>query len=1236
MPKRTDIHKILIIGSGPIVIGQACEFDYSGVQACKAIRSEGFEIVLINSNPATIMTDPEFADHTYIEPLTVEAVRACIERERPDALLPTVGGQTALNLAVALAEDGTLERLGVEIIGAKLDAIKIAEDRLQFKRAMEELGLNVPRSFYVNSPDGARDIIKTLGYPAIIRPSFTLGGTGGGIAFNAEEYETIVANALLTSPVHEALIEESIIGWKEYELEVMRDLADNVVIICSIENVDPMGIHTGDSITVAPAQTLTDREYQVMRDAAIQIIRKVGVETGGSNIQFALNPHNGELMVIEMNPRVSRSSALASKATGFPIAKIAAKLAVGYTLDEIPNDITRKTAACFEPTIDYCVVKIPKWALEKFPGSDPTLGTQMKSVGEVMAIGRTFKEAFQKGLRSLETRGMYSVPDDLTELELKRRLIVPTPERVHFILHALRLGYSIQQLHELTKIDPWFLDNLQQIAVLERELKRESIETISRDALLQAKRAGFSDQQLAILFAATEDDVRRVRHEMSIRPVFKRVDTCGAEFESFTPYLYSTYEDEDEANITNSQKIMILGSGPNRIGQGIEFDYCCCHAAFALREAGYETIMVNCNPETVSTDYDTSDRLYFEPITFEDVMEIVERERPDGVIVQFGGQTPLNLAMRLFRAGVPVIGTSPESIDLAEDRERFGRLLADLNIPQPLNGTATSEEEARVAAARIGYPVLVRPSYVLGGRAMQVVYSEAMLNSYMASAVEASPDHPVLIDSFLEGACEIDVDALADGERVVIAGIQQHIEEAGIHSGDSSCVLPPYGLSKTHLDVLRRYTRELVEALHVVGLINIQFAISGDTVYVLEVNPRASRTVPFVSKATGIPLAKIAARLMVGQRLADFDLPDELTVDRFFIKMPVFPFMKFPGVDPILSPEMRSTGEVMGVAQNFGGAFLKAQQGAGIRLPSSGTIFIAVNNQDKRVVVDLGRELHQLGFKLIATRGTQRRIAGAGIPCDVVYKVSEGRPNILDLIKDRQVDLVITTPFGGASFNDQRAVRCAAMQYDVPCITTMTGAMATVAAIRSLKEGKLEIQSLQEYHAQAARKVAPSLKQMLIGQPPAAFNWQLQTGNIQSLKIGDSIPNLIDSPSSGRFSEGGRVTIAEALSQLPGVNGQSFVSVFEHGSLVAEILAPPSSSPLHPHPRDEVYIVARGTGELFRCGVSLPINPGDFLFVPAGAEHHFRNFTDDLIIWAIFYGPEGGEAGSTKSNGDSE
>ncbi len=1070
MPRRTDIHKILIVGSGPIVIGQACEFDYSGTQACKALRSEGFEIVLVNSNPATIMTDPEIADRTYVEPLTPASVRAIIERERPDALLPTVGGQTALNIAVALSEDGTLAEFGVELIGAKLDAIKVAEDRLLFKQAMEEISIAMPRSGYVRSMEEAEELIKEVGFPAIIRPSFTLGGTGGGIAYNSEEYEEIVNRALAASPNHTTLIEQSIIGWKEYELEVMRDLADNVVIICSIENFDPMGIHTGDSITVAPAQTLTDREYQTMRDAAIKIIRKVGVETGGSNIQFALDPSNGELMIIEMNPRVSRSSALASKATGFPIAKIAAKLAIGYTLDEIPNDITRKTPASFEPTIDYCVVKIPKWAFEKFPASDPTLGTQMKSVGEAMAIGRTFREAFQKGLRSLETRRSFRVPSDLDDTELRRRLIVPSAERVYFVMHALTRGYSIEELHALTKIDPWFLDNLMQIHERECEIGKETIETISRDRLREAKREGFSDQRLAELMDCKEDDVRRLRKEADISPVFKRVDTCGAEFESFTPYLYSTYEDEDEADSTDQKKVMILGSGPNRIGQGIEFDYCCCHASFALREEGFETIMVNCNPETVSTDYDTSDRLYFEPITFEDVMEIVERERPTGVIVQFGGQTPLNLAMKLFRAGVPIIGTSPEAIDLAEDRKRFGRLLEELQIPQPPNGFATSNEEAREEASRIGYPVLVRPSYVLGGRAMQIVYDEASLDNYMTHAVEASPEHPVLIDSFLESATEIDVDALSDGERTVIAGIQQHIEEAGIHSGDSSCVLPPYGIKQEHLDAMRRYTRELARALNVVGLMNIQFAISDDKVYVLEVNPRASRTVPFVSKATGVPLAKIASCLMVGRRLEEFNLPDELAVDRFYIKTPVFPFVKFQGVDPILGPEMRSTGEVMGIGEDFGGAFLKAQLGAGMKLPREGSVFLSVNDQDKRSVIELARQLHELGFSLVATRGTERLLASAGIPCGFVYKVNEGRPNITDLVKSRQVDLIINTPLGRVSFYDEREIRRAAMQYSVPCITTMTGATATIEALRAMREEEMSARSLQEYHARAAVK----------------------------------------------------------------------------------------------------------------------------------------------------------------------
>ncbi len=1076
MPKRTDIRKILIIGSGPIVIGQACEFDYSGTQACKALRSEGFEVVLINSNPATIMTDPELADRTYVEPLTPETVRACIERERPDALLPTVGGQTALNLAVALAENGTLEEFGVELIGAKLQAIKVAEDRLLFKQAMQEIGISMPRSGYAKTLEEARALISFVSFPVIIRPSFTLGGTGGGIAYNAEEFDEIVLRALQASPLHETLIEQSVIGWKEYELEVMRDLADNVVIICSIENFDPMGIHTGDSITVAPAQTLTDREYQVMRDAALKIIRRVGVETGGSNIQFALNPANGDMIVIEMNPRVSRSSALASKATGFPIAKIAAKLAVGYTLDEIPNDITRKTPASFEPTIDYCVVKIPKWAFEKFPASDPTLGVQMKSVGEAMAIGRTFKEAFQKGLRSLEVRGGYRVPDDLDDTELRRRLVVPSAERIYYVLHALTKGYAIDEVHELTNIDLWFLDNLAEIIETERRLAEKSLGTISGVELYEAKRLGFSDQRLAALLRTskdeptTENDVRNKRLKLGIRPVFKRVDTCGAEFESFTPYLYSTYEEEDEAAISDRQKVIILGSGPNRIGQGIEFDYCCCHAAFALNEEGFESIMVNCNPETVSTDYDTSDRLYFEPVTFEDVMEIVEAEKPYGVIVQFGGQTPLNLSMRLLAAGVPIIGTSPESIDLAEDRKRFGRLLADLQIPQPPNGAATSNEEARDVAATIGYPVLVRPSYVLGGRAMQIVYEETTLDNYMTHAVAASPEHPVLIDSFLENAGEIDVDALCDGERVVIAGIQQHIEEAGIHSGDSSCVLPPYGVKEEHLEAMRRYTRELALALKVVGLVNLQFAIHNDTVYVLEVNPRASRTVPFVSKATGVPLAKIAAKLMVGRKLADFNLPDELTVERFYVKAPVFPFVKFPGVDPILGPEMRSTGEVMGVAENFGGAFLKAQQGAGMKLPSDGRVFISVNDQDKKEVVELAKQLVEMGFRLIATRGTQRIIKTAGLDCDVVYKVNEGRPNIADMIRSKQINLIVNTPLGRISFYDERAIRGAAMQYSVPCVTTMTGATATVAAIKALRDEKLTVRSLQEYHAKTTGK----------------------------------------------------------------------------------------------------------------------------------------------------------------------
>jgi carbamoyl-phosphate synthase large subunit len=1064
MPKRTDLRKILIIGSGPIVIGQACEFDYSGTQACKSLKSEGFEVVLVNSNPATIMTDPELADRTYVEPLTVETVAAIIERERPDALLPTVGGQTALNLTVKLAEAGVLDKYNVELIGAKLDAIKVAEDRLLFKRAMDEIGLVMPKARFVRTMAEAVVAAEEISFPIIIRPSFTLGGTGGGIAYNHEEFEEIAERGLTASPISEILVEESIIGWKEFELEVMRDLADNVVIICSIENFDAMGVHTGDSITVAPAQTLTDREYQMMRDAAILIIRKVGVETGGSNIQFAINPRNGALRVIEMNPRVSRSSALASKATGFPIAKIAAKLAVGYTLDEIPNDITKKTPASFEPTIDYVVVKIPKWAFEKFPGVEPTLGTQMKSVGEVMAIGRTFKEAFLKGVRSLERRGSVSV-NHVDDETLRRKLIIPNSERIHYLHAAFERNWTVDELYELTHIDPWFLTQLCQIVELQREIAGEEIDSLSAEQLRRAKRYGFSDARIGELIGSHEDAVRARRKKDDIRPVYKRVDTCGAEFESFTPYLYSTYESECEALPQARRKIMILGSGPNRIGQGIEFDYCCCHAAFALKEDGYETIMVNCNPETVSTDYDTSDRLYFEPLTFEDVMNIVELEQPEGVIVQFGGQTPLNLAMRLYEAGVPIIGTSPESIDLAEDRKRFGKLLVEMNIPQPVNGTAVSFEEARRVAASIGYPVLVRPSYVLGGRAMMIVYDEASLEGYMKNAVEASPEKPVLIDRFLEDAFEVDVDALSDGERCVIAGIQEHIEEAGIHSGDSSCVLPPYMVKAEHLETMRKYTRQLARAVDVRGLMNIQYAIKDDIVYVLEVNPRASRTVPFVSKATGVPLAKIAARIMTGRKLSEFNLPDELSVSSFFIKEPVFPFVKFPGVDPLLGPEMRSTGEVMGMADSFGAAFAKAQMGAGASLPLAGTAFISVNDSDKQNALRVARRLHELGFRIVATRGTASYLTDAGVQCERVFKVNEGRPNVVDLIKSDAIDLIVNTPLGRSSFYDEKAIRRAAMNYGVVTFTTLTGASAAVSAIASLKQEKLKVISLQEHHA---------------------------------------------------------------------------------------------------------------------------------------------------------------------------
>jgi carbamoyl-phosphate synthase large subunit len=1077
MPRRTDIHKILIIGSGPIIIGQACEFDYSGTQACKSLRQEGYQVVLVNSNPATIMTDPEMADRTYIEPLTVETVAAIIRKEKPDALLPTVGGQTALNLAIALDDAGVLEENRVEMIGAKREAIKVAEDRLLFKQAMDEAGLSMPRGGFAKSWAQAETIVKDTDYPAIIRPSFTLGGTGGGIAFNPEEFEEIVRNGLAASPIHEVLIEESILGWKEFELEVMRDLADNVVIICSIENFDPMGVHTGDSITVAPAQTLTDREYQTLRDMAITIIRKVGVETGGSNIQFAVNPDNGEVRIIEMNPRVSRSSALASKATGFPIAKIAAKLAVGYTLDEISNDITKKTPASFEPTIDYVVTKIPKWNFEKFREAEDVLGTQMKSVGEVMAIGRTFKESLFKGLRSLEAvkpLRLENVPND----ELQRKLARPNSQRFSYITYALEHDWSIDEIYRLSKIDRWFLDQLQQVMEIQRRIESEppavaggppALENIPLDLLRDFKEAALSDRRLAYLTNRTEAEVRAYRKSLNLVPVYKRVDTCGAEFESFTPYLYSTYEEEDEANPTDRPKIMILGSGPNRIGQGIEFDYCCCHASFALHEAGFETIMVNCNPETVSTDYDTSDRLYFEPLTFEDVMNIVDVEKPTGVIVQFGGQTPLNLAMRLHDAGVPIIGTSPDSIDLAEDRKRFGALLTGLGIPQPENGTATSVEAAREIAEGIGYPVLVRPSYVLGGRAMAIVYDENSLDEYMRTAVDFSNERPVLIDKFLEQAAEFDVDALADDTACVIAGIQEHIEEAGIHSGDSSCVLPTVRIEEEHLDTMRHYTRKLAGALSVKGLMNIQFAIKDDRVYVLEVNPRASRTVPFVSKATGVPLARIAAVVMAGRPLKDFGLPTDLTVDRFYVKSPVFPFRKFPGVDPVLSPEMHSTGEVMGIGDSFGEAYAKAMTAAGLELPRCGTAFISVKDGDKGQAVILARRLARLGFDLVASIGTAARLREVGLECATVFKVNEGRPNVADYIKQGDIALVINTPLGRASHYDEQAIRRAALQYNVPCVTTMTGAQALVEALASRIQAKeISVHPLQELHAVSA------------------------------------------------------------------------------------------------------------------------------------------------------------------------
>jgi carbamoyl-phosphate synthase large subunit len=1066
MPRDPSIKSVLVIGSGPIVIGQACEFDYSGTQAVKALKKEGIRVSLVNSNPATIMTDPEYADRTYIEPLTPEVLEAILERERPDAVLPTVGGQTALNLAVALSKRGVLDRLGIRLIGASREAVEVGEDRRLFKDAMARIGLEVPRSGFARTIEEARGIVETTGLPAIVRPSFTLGGTGGGIAYNLEELEEVASRGLDLSPVHEVLIEESVIGWKEYELEVMRDHADNFVVICSIENFDPMGVHTGDSVTVAPAQTLTDREYQAMRNAARAIIRVVGVETGGSNIQFAVDPRTGRLVVIEMNPRVSRSSALASKATGFPIAKIAALLAIGSRLDEIQNDITRVTPACFEPVLDYVVVKIPRWAFEKFQDASPVLGTQMKSVGEVMAIGRTFKEALLKGLRGLETGQSGFSRTDLDDLAIKEKLLTPDPDRIFYVKRALELGWEHAEIHRMSGIDPWFLDQMQQIVDLEKQV------TVGMDdaTLREAKRMGFSDSRLAQLMGkgTRESDVRARRLAAGIKPVYKRVDTCSAEFESHTPYLYSTYEAECEAAPTDRRKVLILGSGPNRIGQGIEFDYCCCHASFAFKEDGWETIMVNCNPETVSTDYDTSDRLYFEPLTFEDVMNIVELEKPEGVVIQFGGQTPLRLALPLFRAGVKILGTSPDAIDLAEDRRRFSALLSELGIPQPESGTATSLEEAKVVASRVGYPVLVRPSYVLGGRAMAIVYDQERLEGYVREAVKASPEHPILIDRFLEDAFEVDVDALADGQRVVIGGILQHIEQAGIHSGDSAMVLPTYKITAEHLEVIRDYTRRLALALQVKGLMNAQYAIKEGIVYVLEVNPRASRTTPFVSKATGVALAKAAAHVMAGRSLEEQGLTEDLTVDRIFVKESVFPFLKFPGSDILLGPEMKSTGEVMGISEDFGIAFAKAQSAAGFTIPREGTVFISVNDFDKAGMLPLARQLPELGFHILATRGTADYLEAHGVPVEMVYKVNEGRPNCVDLIKSGKIDIIFNTPLGKESFYDDGAIRKSATLHGVLVVTTLTAAAATVQAVKALRERPLDFVSLQEIHAAAS------------------------------------------------------------------------------------------------------------------------------------------------------------------------
>ncbi|MGH7197946.1 MAG: carbamoyl-phosphate synthase large subunit [Candidatus Omnitrophota bacterium] len=1065
MPKRTDIHKILIIGSGPIVIGQACEFDYSGTQACKALREDGYEVVLINSNPATIMTDPQTADRTYIEPITVEFLEKIIQKERPDAVLPTLGGQTGLNTAVKAAEAGIFKKYGVQMIGVNLESIKKAEERDLFKKAMQKIGIDLPTSGLAHSMEEAMKVLEQIKLPVVIRPSFTLGGTGGGIAVTMEDFKRIAAFGLQLSMTKEILIEESIVGWKEFELEVMRDKKDNVVIICSIENFDPMGVHTGDSITVAPAQTLTDKEYQKMRDASIACIREIGVETGGSNIQFALNPKDGRMVVIEMNPRVSRSSALASKATGFPIAKIAAKLAVGYTLDEIPNDITKMTPASFEPMIDYCVVKIPRFAFEKFPEADPTLTTQMKSVGEVMAIGRTFKEALQKGLRGLEIKAAGFESKKATG-NLEENLRRPNAERLFYLKRAIEEGMGLEKIHKLTHIDPWFLENLFEIVEFEKELKAVSKKgALTKEFLRRAKELGFSDIQLGEIFSKSEIEIRDLRKKMGVLPTYKLVDTCAAEFQAYTPYYYSTYEEEDEVAVTSKKKIMILGGGPNRIGQGIEFDYCCCHASFALKEIGYESIMVNCNPETVSTDYDTSDRLYFEPVTLEDVLNIVDKEKPEGVIVQFGGQTPLNLALALKKAGVPIIGTSPDAIDRAEDRKKFAELLRRLGLKQPENGTAVTLAEAKKDASRIGYPVLVRPSYVLGGRAMEIVYDEASLKNYMGRVTDVSPDRPILVDQFLEGAKEVDVDMISDGETFVVGGVMEHIEQAGIHSGDSACSLPPYSLGKRLVDEIRSQTTAIAKELGVVGLMNVQFAVKNGVVYVLEVNPRASRTIPFVSKAIGVPLAKLAAKVMAGKKLKELGFTQEIVPPYLSVKEVVLPFVKFHGVDITLGPEMKSTGEVMGIDESLDKAFAKSQIAANSPLPLQGTVFLSVTEKDKAQIVEIGKMFSKMKFSLVATAGTAEVLEKAGIPVKSLKKISEGSPNAADLIHASEISLVINTPSGAKPRKDEVVIRSLAVSRGIPCVTTMEGAFASVQGIQAMKAKDLGVCALQDYHA---------------------------------------------------------------------------------------------------------------------------------------------------------------------------